>query len=78
MSGAVTNRTHYHEPYVNLAAAILDSGVKCNDTRFLESDWADTLRELCALDDKMYGNRNERSASAKVHVSSPHMEVGDD
>ena len=31
----------------------------------------------CSLDDKMYGNRNVKAARAKVHVSSPHMEVSD-
>ena len=78
MSGVVGNRSHYHDPYANLAAAILESGARCNDTRFLESDWAETLREVCALDDKMYGNRNVKAARAKVHVSSPHMEVSDE
>lgn len=47
---------HYHDGYANLAAAILDSGIRCNDTEFLESDWADTLRYMCTLDDEMYAN----------------------
>lgn len=73
----LTNSRPYHDPYANLAAAILDSGVKCNDTRFLESDWADTLREICSLDDKMYGSRNAKGSRARVHVSSARMELSD-
>ena len=53
MSGAASNRKQYHDPYANLAAAILDSGKRCNDTAFLESNWADTLRDICSLDDEM-------------------------
>lgn len=56
----------YHDGYANLAAAILDSGIKCNDTAFLESDWADTLRDICVLDDEMYGNRNINACSRSV------------
>lgn len=78
MSGAAGNRSHYHDPYANLAAAILESGARCNDARFLDSDWAETLREICSLDDRMYGNRNVKAARVKVHVSSPHMEVSDE
>lgn len=48
--------THYHDGYTNLAAAILDSGIRCNDTEFLESDWADTLRYMCTLDDEIYAS----------------------
>lgn len=72
MSGLISNRSHYHSPYASLAAAILESGVKCNDTRFLESDWADVLRELCAIDDEMYGGRGE-VGRARVYKSSPHI-----
>lgn len=55
MSGA---RGPYHDAYANLAAAIIASGVKSHDTRFLESNWCETLREICRLDDQMYGGRN--------------------
>lgn len=71
MSGAASNRKH-HNPYANLAAAILDSGKRCNDTAFLESDWADILRGICSLDDKMYGNRNIESARTKVYKPTSH------
>ena len=60
MNGA---RGPYHDAYANLAAAIIASGVKCHDTRFLESDWCDTLREICRLDDQMYGGCNPNSRS---------------
>lgn len=60
MSGA---RGPYHDAYANLAAAVIASGVKCHDTRFLESDWCDTLKEICRLDDQMYGGRNPNSRS---------------
>ena len=46
---------HYHNAYANLAAAIIASGERCHDTKFLGSDWCDTLKEICILDDKMYG-----------------------
>ena len=49
---------HYHDGYANLAAAIIAGGVRCHDTRFLKSGWCDTLREICKLDDQMYGGRN--------------------
>ncbi len=60
MSSNLSNRPecHYHGAYANLAAAIIASGEKCHDTRFLESDWCDTLKEICRLDDKMYGGRS--------------------
>ncbi len=67
MSGVANSRTQYHDPYANLAAAILDSGVRCNDTTFLESDWADILRDICSLDDEMYGNRSIESDRTKVY-----------
>lgn len=77
MSGAASNRKQYHNPYANLAAAILDSGKRCNDTVFLESDWADTLRYICSLDNEMYGNRTVQSDRTKVYGSSLHL-GGDD
>ena len=73
MSGVVSSRAQYHDPYANLAAAILDSGKRCNDTVFLESDWADTLRAICYLDDKMHGNRSVEIVGPKVHKSLPHI-----
>lgn len=73
MSRAASNRTQYHNPYANLAAAILDSGARCNDTTFLESDWADTLRAICSIDDEMYGNRSIESGRVKVHKSSSYI-----
>ena len=73
MSGVVSSRMQYHNPYANLAAAILDSGARCNDTEFLESDWADVLRAICYLDDKMYANRGIKSGRIKVHKSSSHI-----
>lgn len=54
----------YHDAYANLAAAIIASGVKCHDTAFLKSDWCDILKEMCRLDDQMYGGRGiSRSGS---------------
>ena len=73
MSGVVSSRMQYHNPYANLAAAILDSGARCNDTAFLESDWADVLRAICYLDDKMYDNISVQSSIAKVCRSSPYI-----
>ena len=78
MSGPTSNRTQYHDPYANLAAAILDSGVRCNDTTFLESDWADILREMCRLDNIMYGNKNVVSLGTRIRTHSAHMEINDE
>ena len=77
MSGIANSRKQYHDPYANLAAAILDSGVRCNDTTFLESDWADILREMCRLDNIMYGNKNVVSIDTRVRMHSAHMETND-
>ena len=77
MSGVLNNRSQYHDPYANLAAAILDSGARCNDTTFLESDWADILREMCRLDNAMYANKNITSLDTRVRMRSAHMEIND-
>ena len=72
--GTKTQNTRYHEPYANLAAAIIMSGVKCHDVKFLESDWYDTLQEMCRLDDQMYGNRGlSLTVSGKTKITSPHV-----
>lgn len=49
---------HYHDAYANLAAAIIRSGELQHDIAFLRSNWCDTLKEICRLDDEMYGGRN--------------------
>lgn len=49
---------HYHDAYANLAAAIIRSGELQHDKAFLSSDWCDTLKEICKLDDEMYGGRD--------------------
>ena len=77
MSGVANNRTQYHDPYANLAAAILDSGKRCNDTAFLESDWADILREMCRLDNIMYNNKNVVSLDTRARMHSARMETND-
>ena len=61
-----TIRNTFHNGYANLAAAILKSGEKCNDTLFLESDWAETLREICRLDDIIYGDHNLRATRGVI------------
>ena len=77
MSGVASNRTQYHDPYANLAAAILDSGKRCNDTAFLESDWADILREICRLDNIMYDNKNIVPLNTRTRIHSVRMETND-
>lgn len=62
----------YHDPYANLAAAIIKSGERCNDTRFLNSEWCDVLRSICQLDDELYGRRN-LPAKGRAHVSTIHV-----
>lgn len=72
--GTKTQNTRYHEPYANLAAAIIMSGVKCHDVKFLESDWCDTLQEMCRLDDQMYGGRGlSLAVRGKTKITSPHV-----
>ena len=44
----------YHDGYANLAAAIIADGHKHNDQVFLNSDWCDTLRWMCKLDDELH------------------------
>ena len=46
--------SHYHNPYTNLAAAILNANKM--DKRFVDSDWAELLRDMCRLDNEMYDN----------------------
>ena len=77
MSGVLNSRKQYHDPYANLAAAILDSGKRCNDTAFLESDWADILREMCRLDDIMYNNKNVVPFDTRVRMHSARMNTDD-
>lgn len=60
----------YYNPWANLAAAIIHSGEQANDTHFLESDWCETLRELCRLDDEQY---NGVKAQFNSNASRAHM-----
>lgn len=75
MSGRLNNRKAYHDPYANLAAAILESGARHNDTRFLESNWAELLRDMCALDDEMYGGGTISAANVRVHKNTSHLRL---
>ena len=70
MRGRSNSKLPYHDPYANLAAAILDSGKRCNDTVFLESDWADILREMCRLDNIIYDNKNIASLDTRLGMNS--------
>lgn len=72
--GTKSENTRYHDPYANLAHAVLSAGIKCNDKSFLESDWCETLREICRLDDEMYGHRNV-GTRGKTYISSAHIGV---
>ena len=60
----------YYDPYANLAAAIIRSGELQNDKRFLESDWCDTLKELCRLDDELHSGVR---AQFNSNASNTHM-----
>lgn len=74
MSGA---RGPYHDGYANLAAAIIASGVKNHDTRFLESDWCELLREICNLDDVMHGGRNMSACGRSITSANKGGYVGE-
>lgn len=50
----VVAKRRYHNGWANLAAAIIASGRRANDTRFLDSDWCEFLCDLCACDDELY------------------------
>lgn len=73
MNGRPISKLPYHDPYAKLAAAILDSGKRCNDTAFLESDWADILREMCRLDNIIYDNKNITSLDTRLGMKSAHI-----
>lgn len=42
------------KPWISLAKAIIASGVKENDTEFLESEWCELLKDLVACEDDTY------------------------
>lgn len=44
----------YYDGWAKLASAIITSGIKQNDQVFLNSDWKDTLLEICRLDNLMH------------------------
>lgn len=56
--GAFKYQRHdrYHDPYANLAHAILVANKR--DKAFMESEWAEELRDMCRLDDAMYGTKD--------------------
>lgn len=64
-------RGSYYSPWANLAEAIIKSGEQENDRRFLESDWCETLRELCRIDDEQHnGVKVQFNANAsRAHMS---------
>ena len=78
MNGGLNSRKAYHDPYANLAAAILESGARHNDTRFLESNWAELLRDMCSLDDDMYGGRIMTATNVRVHKNMSHLRLLDE
>ena len=48
-----------HDGYARLAAAIIAKGKQDNDKAFLDANWCEMLREMCALDDaKEHGGLN--------------------
>ena len=49
----MTKVSSYKSPWANLAAAIIQSGEREHDVFFLNSDWCDTLKRLCAIDDEV-------------------------
>ena len=60
------NKNRYHSGYAELAQAILISGTQANDQLFLNSDWAEVLREICRMDDNMYGDRELRVTRGRI------------
>lgn len=60
------NKKQYHSGYADLADAILKSGIASNDETFLKSEWADTLRTICKMDDDMYGDRDIRVTRGRI------------
>lgn len=41
----IRDKTSNTRPYIKLAAALVESGIKQHDTEFLESDWCAYLKE---------------------------------
>lgn len=64
------------DPYVRLAHAIITSGIKANDTSFLNSDWCETLRYMCDLGDNMsYATpvSNIKTSSTSIYKEYSHV-----
>ena len=43
-----------YDAFAKLAKAIILSGIKSNDETFLKSAWANTLAEVCKMDQEMH------------------------
>ena len=56
---------HISRAYAYLAAAIITSGVACNDEQFLESDWCTLLRDFCSLFDEQNNKQNIQRIEVK-------------
>lgn len=54
--------------YATLAAAIVKSGQKENDTRFLQSEWCSMLKEICRLDLEMFENNRTTIPQQTIHL----------
>ena len=69
-------RRNKDDPYVQLAHAIIASGIKTNDVSFLKSDWCETLRYLCDLGDNMSYDTSVSSiktASTSIYKEYNHV-----
>ena len=58
----------YKNPWARLADAILESGKAAHDVAFLESDWAETLRAICRMDDEMHPPRAQFNGNKMIRA----------
>ena len=56
---------HIVKAYAHLSAAIIKSGVACNDKQFLESDWCVLLKDLCSLFEEHNSEQIQRIKEVK-------------
>lgn len=50
-------RYNVKEPYACLARAIIEQGIKSNDTDFLKSEWCEMLEYMCYLDSRRHSKQ---------------------
>ena len=61
-----TNKGIYHDPWANLACAIIRAGEQAHDITFLNSEWCKDLKELCKLDSELHDRNIIQNVTPKL------------